>query len=69
MGSLLKSVGLDAYVEVFKAESISGDILQEIDDNVLCKELGVNSKLHRIKMLSLISGRFPQSTYVLSETS
>ena len=64
MGSLLKSVGLETYVEVFKAECISGDILQEIDDSVLSKELGVTSKLHRIRMMRLISGKFPQGTYL-----
>ena len=64
MGSLLKSVGLDTYIEVFKAECISGDILQEIDDSVLYKELGVRSKLHRIRMMRLINGKFPHSTYV-----
>ena len=64
VGSLLKSVGLDAYIEVFKAECISGDILQEIDDSVLNNELGIRSKLHRIRMMRLINGQFPHSTYV-----
>ena len=62
--SLLKSIGLEAYVELFKAECISGDILQEVDDNLLDKELGITSKLHRIKMRRLINGRFPHSTYI-----
>ena len=64
MISLLKSVGLDAYTEVFKTECISGDILQEVDDNVLDKELGIKSKLHRIRMRHLISGKYPHHTYV-----
>lgn len=65
---MLKSVGLEAYVEVFKTECISGDILQEIDDSVLSKELGVRSKLHRIRMMRLISGRFPVGTYHVTES-
>lgn len=65
MASLLKSIGLDAYVERFVAECISGDIMQEIDDNVLNKELGVASKLHRIKLMRLINGKLPRNTYVL----
>ena len=68
VGSLLKSVGLEAYVEVFKAECISGDILQEIDESVLNKELGVGSKLHRIRMMRLIGGRFPLGTYHVTES-
>ena len=64
VGLLLKSAGLESYVEVFKAECITGDILQEIDDSVLSKELGVKSKLHRIRMMRLISGKFPHGTYV-----
>ena len=63
MGLLLKSAGLEAYIEVFKGECISGDILQEVDDSVLSKELGVKSKLHRIRMMRLISGKFPHGTY------
>ena len=61
---LLKSAGLETYAEVFKAECISGDILQEIDESVLSKELGVTSKLHRIRMMRLISGKFPLFTYM-----
>jgi hypothetical protein len=66
VGLLLKSAGLETYIDVFKAECISGDILQEIDDSVLSKELGVKSKLHRIRMMRLVGGKFPCSTYYVT---
>ena len=69
MASLLKSIGLDVYVEVFKAECISGEILQEIDDNVLDKELGIKSTLHRIRMRNLVNGKYPQNIYVTTGNS
>ena len=39
---------LTQYTEVFLREQISGEILMELDDEILKTELGVTSKLHRL---------------------
>ncbi len=38
---------LSKYVEVFKAEQVSGDVLLELSDQELKEDLGIASKLHR----------------------
>ena len=40
----------------FAQESIDGAILMEIEETTLEAELGVTSKLHRVKLLKIISG-------------
>ena len=60
---MLEVVGLGAYAEIVKSECITGEILQEVDDGVLENELGIQSKLHRVKMRRLIDGKFPSHIY------
>ena len=50
---LLEAKGLQQYREVFEREHIDGEILQELDDEILEKDLGVTSKLHRIRIMKL----------------
>ena len=42
---------LTQYTEKFLHEQISGEILMELDDEILKTELGVTSKLHRLVSL------------------
>ncbi len=54
---MLTAMNMGQYVEAFKAELISGEILSELNDEVLRDELGITSKIHRIKLLKIIDGR------------
>ena len=57
MLNLLEMMGLQQYQDKFKAEQVNGDILSECDDDVLMNDLGVTSKLHRMKLLKIVSGK------------
>ena len=48
---------MSQYVEAFKSEQISGEILSELNDQDLQEELGITSKIHRIKLMKVIAGR------------
>ena len=58
MLNLLDSMSLEKYQENFKREQVNGEILSECDEEVLTNDLGVSSKLHRIKLMKVISGMF-----------
>lgn len=53
---LLKEMHLEEHLQRFSREQISGAILSECDDLVL-QELGVKSKLHRIRIINFITGK------------
>ncbi len=57
MIQLLESMGLKQYTSSFVKERITGEILMECDDEVLAQELKITSKLHRVRLLKLMSGR------------
>ena len=46
------------YTETFKNKDINGKVLLNCDDEVLANDLKVISKLHRIKLLKVVSGEF-----------
>jgi hypothetical protein len=48
---------LNQYAEMFKEESIDGEILAECDDELLEQELHISNKLHRSRLLKVITGR------------
>jgi hypothetical protein len=54
--NLLDSMSLDKYQDNFKREQVNGEILSECDEDVLTNDLGISSKLHRIKLMKVISG-------------
>ena len=56
MLNLLDSMSLEKYQENFKREQVNGEILSECDEEVLTNDLGISSKLHRIKLMKVISG-------------
>ena len=47
MSALLEAMDLTQYTEVFAREQISGEIMTELDEDILKTELGITSKLHR----------------------
>lgn len=57
MTKLLSSMNMSQYVDAFTKEQISGEILLELNDHVLENELGITSRIHRIKMMKVIGGR------------
>ena len=54
---MLKALGLKQYKKAFKKERVSGALLQEIDEEMLKNELGITSRLHRMKLLRVIDGK------------
>ena len=45
------------YQDKFVTEQVNGEILSECDEEVLKTDLGVTSKLHRMRLLKVISGK------------
>ena len=61
---LLGAMDLSQYKESFAREHISGEILAELDEEVLKSELGMTSKIHRIRLLKVISGQHSAKSYL-----
>lgn len=57
MLDLLDVMGMKQYQEKFQQEQVNGEILAECDEDVLTKDLGVSSRLHRMRLLKIISGK------------
>ena len=53
---MLDALQLPQYKEAFAREQMDGEVLLEVDDLVLQHELGINFKIHRVRLLKLISG-------------
>ena len=47
---------LPQYKTKFADESISGAILSDIDEGILQEELGITSRLHRMRLMKLVNG-------------
>lgn len=52
------------YQKRFREEVIAGDILAECDDHTLETELGMNMKIHRLKLLQIIRGDISAKTII-----
>ena len=53
---LLDKLRLSQYKSRFEEELIGGDILAQCDDDMLQTELGVNMRIHRLKLMQVIKG-------------
>ena len=53
---LLENLGLPQYKAIFAKERISGIILSQLTEDDLRGELKISSRLHRLKLLEVISG-------------
>ena len=49
-------MGLKQYSQTIAQEQITGDVLLECTEAVLEKELHIESKLHRVRLMKLIDG-------------
>ena len=56
MLELLDIMNLSQYQATFSEEMISGEILVELDDRDLENDLGVRSKIHRVRLMKIING-------------
>lgn len=61
---LLIKMGLSQYEGQFASWSIDGLVLSELDEAALEHELGVASKIHRVKLNLIISGQVGVSSYI-----
>ena len=57
-------MGLSRYAQNFKEEQIDGQILFELDDEILEEELGMSKKLHRLRLMMIITGRQSVNDYL-----
>ena len=53
----MDAMELSQYKEAFAKESVSGEILSECDNDILESDLGVTSRLHRLRLMKIIDGR------------
>ena len=58
----MEAMDLPQYKEAFSKEQVDGEVFNELDEEVL-KELGVASRLHRLKLRKVISGSHPLDKY------
>ncbi len=56
MLNLLDVMSMKQYQDKFKQEQVNGEILSECDEEVLKNDLGVSSKLHRMRLLKIVLG-------------
>ena len=57
-------MGLHAYKDKFHQENITGDIFGNLDDEILEKELGIQSRLHRLRLLKVARGDTDAKQYL-----
>ena len=55
---LLGAMQLPQYKEAFQREQIDGEVLIELDEQILESDLQISSKIHRIRLMKLISGNY-----------
>ena len=49
-------MNLGQYKETVARESVDGEILSELDEQSLESDLGISSKLHRVRLMQIITG-------------
>lgn len=57
MVELLEFMGMKQYYTSFLSERVTGEIFLECDEQVLETELKVTSKIHRVRLMKIISGK------------
>ena len=64
MCGLIEAMGLGQYKNKFKSERISGEIFLECDEQMLRDELGIQSRIHCVRLTKLISGLHSARQYL-----
>ena len=49
-------MNLHQYKELFAKEYIDGEVLNELSEDDLANELGMTSKIHRLRLMKVIRG-------------
>lgn len=60
--NLLDHLNLPQYKDYFRREMVDGEILSEIDEVVLEQELGMTSKIHRLRLMKYIESHGQKNT-------
>ncbi len=68
MLALLEAMNLSQHKEAFQHEQVNGEILLEFDGEILRDELHITSKIHRIRLTKVITGKVSVWEY-LKETT
>lgn len=55
---LLEVMGLEEYQEAFRRQQLNGDLFSDCDEDILVNELKVTSRLHRMRLMRVISGQY-----------
>ena len=50
-------MNLTQYQAKFASEGLAGDILIELEEKDLEKDLGMKSKIHRVRLMKIIEGQ------------
>lgn len=53
---LLHAMGIARYADIFFREQVNGELLLQLDEKVLQEELGMDVRIHRLRLLKVISG-------------
>lgn len=62
---VLKALDLPEYEEAFLREQVDGHVLLQLNEHILTSELGVDSKLHCIRIMNLVAGKIPREKITL----
>ena len=61
---LLEAMHLKKYKKAFKDEKINGHIFCMFDEKILEEDLGVESRLHRIRLMQIVNGEADARAYL-----
>ena len=57
-------MGLARYAQTFKEERIDGHLLFDLNEEILEEELGMSEKMHRMKLMMVITGQQCVTDYI-----
>ena len=60
----MEAMSLGQYKDKILEEQLSGEILLECDDTILQDEVGMTSRIHRIRLMKVISGQHSAKTWL-----
>ena len=67
MCQLLVVSNLEMYIPNFQSETIDGSLLLDLTDDILQEELGIERKIHRLKLMKFLSGEYSAEHYLMEQ--
>lgn len=55
---------LGQYKDTFTKECVSGEIMLECDNDILQCDLGVVSRLHRVRLMKVVTGKHSAASLI-----